>query len=106
MIDPAAAFFFTVLALQAAFTGAVVLLVGRRFPARLPVYRFVAPAALPLVLLVLLVIGYAGAHRSAGIPVAAINWLPLGRFVLAYAVLWLVGVLFASLLLRLIGRRR
>ncbi|USI73075.1 hypothetical protein [Sphingomonas morindae] len=105
MMDPAAAFFFTVLALQAAFTGAVVLLVGRRFPARLPVYRFVVPAALPLVLLVLLLVGYAGANRSAGVAFGDIHWLPLGRFVLAYAVLWLVGVLFASLLLRLMRRR-
>ena len=47
-MDPAAAFFFIVLVLQAVFVAALVLLVGRRFPARLRLYRLVAPAAVPI----------------------------------------------------------
>jgi hypothetical protein len=90
-MNPASTFFFTVLALQAVFTAAMVLLVGRRFPARLKVYRFVAPAALPILLFAL-------------VAFAAASGPNLLRIFLSDAVLWLVGVLFGSLVIRL--RRR
>jgi hypothetical protein len=107
-MNPAAAFFFIVLALQAVFTVATVWLVGRRYPARLRVYRFVAPAALPLLLFALVAYSFlesfAELRAQAGIPFEPVLLAPLGRIFLAYAVLWLFGVILANLVIRLTRR--
>jgi hypothetical protein len=95
-VNPAAAFFFTVLALQAVFTAAMVLLVGRRFPARLKVYRLVAPAAVPTMLFAL--VAFAAVSNDAA------SGPNLARIFLSDLLLWLVGVLFASLVIRLSRR--
>ncbi len=91
-MDAAAGFFLAILGLQAVFTAAMMLLVGRRFPGRLKVYRFAAPAAVPALLFAL--VGFAAANGgAAGGP-------GLGRVFLSDVVLWLTGVLFASLVIR------
>lgn len=100
-MDGPAAFFLLVLALQLVFTAAVVLIVARRFPARARIYRLIAPAALPLLIFAFVAAGYVRAFGQAGIP---LSLGPLGRIALAYLVLWLVGVLWAVLLLRLVRR--
>jgi NADH:ubiquinone oxidoreductase subunit 3 (subunit A) len=99
-MDPAAAFFFVVLALQAVFVAALVLLVGRRFPARLKLYRFVAPAALPFLLWAMASLAYLQSRHEAGLPPDMISYEPVVRFFLGYAILWLVGVLWATVLIR------
>ncbi len=99
-MDPAAAFFFVVLALQAVFVAALVLLVGRRFPARLKLYRFVAPAALPILLWALASLAYLQSRHEAGLPPDMISYEPVVRFFLGYAILWLIGVLWATMLIR------
>lgn len=99
-MNPAAAFFFVVLALQAVFVAALVLLVGRRFPARLKLYRFVAPAALPVLLWAMASLAYVQSRREMGLPSDMISYEPVVRFFLGYATLWLVGVLWATMLIR------
>jgi hypothetical protein len=96
-VDAAASFFFVILALQAVMTAAVILLVGRRFPKRLRVYRFVAPAALPLLLFAMVAFAAVTGGDASG--------PNLARIFLAYAVLWLFGVIFATMLIRWTQRR-
>ncbi len=103
-MDPAAAFFFMVLALQVVFVAALVLLVSRRFPARLKLYRFVAPAALPILLWGMASLAYLQSRREVGLPPDMISYEPVVRFFIGYATLWLVGVLFATMLIRWIRR--
>jgi hypothetical protein len=109
-MTPASAFFVTVLALQAVFTAAIVILVGRRYPARLRLYRWLAPAAVPVLLVVLVSVSFAASYSrfraQAGAAFDINLFSPLVRIVLAYAVLWLIGVLFAGMLIRLVLRRR
>lgn len=104
-MNPAAAFFFVVLALQAVFVAALILLVGRRFPARLPLYRLIAPAALPILLWALASLAYWRALYEEGLPPDMISYGPIGRFFVGYAILWLVGVLWATMLIRWTRRR-
>jgi hypothetical protein len=104
-MDPAAAFFFVVLALQAVFVAALVLLVGRRFPARLRLYRFVAPAALPILLWGMASLAYLQSRHEAGLPPDMISYEPVVRFFLGYAILWLIGVLWATMLIRWTRRK-
>jgi hypothetical protein len=99
-MNPAASFFFVVLALQMVFVAALILLVGRRFPARLKLYRFVVPAALPILLWALASLAYWRALSEEGLPPDMISVAPIGRFFLGYAILWLVGVLWATMLIR------
>jgi hypothetical protein len=100
-VDGAAGFFLFVLVLQLVFTGGLMWIVARRFPRRARAYRFVAPAALPVLMFVYVAQNYIEAYRAAGI---ALTWGPLGRIALAYAVLWFVGVLWATLVLRVARR--
>jgi hypothetical protein len=96
--------------MQAVFTASVVLLVGRRFPARLPVYRWVAPAAVPILLFTLIVYSfistYLGFLEAMKRPFELAMLAPLGPIAIGYGVLWLVGVLFAGMLIRLVLHRR
>ncbi|WP_419825088.1 hypothetical protein [Sphingomonas sp.] len=100
-MDGPSAFFLLILALQAAFTAAVVVLVARRYPARAGAYRFVAPAAVPIVLMLFVAHAYVQAFAQAGMP---LSYGPLARIALAYLVLWLVGMVWATLLVRLVRR--
>jgi hypothetical protein len=101
---PASAFFVTVLVLQAVFVLAVLLLVGRRFPRRLRLYRFVAPAALPILLFALASYAYVSVQTGQGVPIETVPLAPITRLFLADGVLWLVGLLFGNLVIRLAGR--
>jgi hypothetical protein len=101
VMDGPTAFFLLILALQAAFTGAVVVLVARRYPRRAGLYRFVAPAAVPMVLMLFVAHAYVQAFAGAGVPIV---YGPLARIALAYLVLWLAGLLWATLLVRLVRR--
>lgn len=96
-MDADARFLWVALALQIVFSVAVTALVARRWPARARAYRLIAPAALPLLLLLLA--GYAlwGLRVAQGLRV---DLASLGRMLLAYAVLWLIGVLAAGIVLR------
>lgn len=109
-MNPAAAFFAIVLSLQAVFTAAVVLLVGRRFPARLKLYRWVAPAALPFLMFLFVcysfLSGYLAFLKQTGLPFDTSALGQIGKFAIAYGILWLIGVLFAGILIRLVLRRR
>ena len=100
-MDAGAAFFLEILAFQFVLTAAVVALVARRFPRRLPVYRFVVPAAVPLMMLVLAIVSYSAVMAAHG---ARPEPMIVGRLVLAYAVLWLAGVLLASIVIRWVRR--
>jgi hypothetical protein len=104
-MSPPAIFFFAVLASQLGFVAALLFLVIRRFPERLPVYRWIAPAAVPLLLFALATFAYVRITTSLGLPVDKVPLEPVARLFLAYAVLWLVGVLFAGLLIRWMRRR-
>ena len=107
-MDPAAAFFFVMVALQAVFVAALILLVGRRFPARLKLYRLVVPAALPILLWALASLAYWRALSEEGLPpdmISYISYAPIVRFFIGYGVLWLVGVLWATMLIRWTRRR-
>ena len=103
-MDPAAAFFLVILCLQAVFVAAMILLVGRRFPQRLRVYRWVAPAALPLLLFAMATFAYLNVETGSGVPIASVPIAPVMRLFVADAILWLAGVLFASLLMRITRR--
>ena len=99
VMDPDASFFFFILTSQAVFTAAIVLIVEWRVPARTRLYRFIAPAALPVLMLAFAVFAAAQLYSGA---------LPsdFARMALAYAVLWLAGVIFANLLLAIVRRFR
>jgi hypothetical protein len=100
-VSPAAVFFFAVLATQMLFTGVLVWLVARRFPARLRLYRFVAPAAVPLLLFGIVFAGfYSWAHHEYATGFDTPSLAVLGRIFLAYGVLWLFGVIWASMIAR------
>ncbi len=107
-MNPAAAYFLVALALQAVFTTAVILLVARRFPARVRLYRWVAPAAVPLMLYTLVSYAFVRAYLDfldqLGRPFEVTMLAPLGRFAIGYGVLWLIGVLLAGLLIRFVRR--
>jgi hypothetical protein len=103
-MDPAASFLLVVVSLQAVFVAAVILLIGRRFPKRIPVYRWVAPAALPMLLFLMATFAYVNIETGQGIAVGSVELTPVLRLFLADATLWLLGVLFASLLVRLTRR--
>ena len=103
-MDPATSFLLVVVSLQAVFVAAVILLVGRRFPRRIPVYRWVAPAALPVLLFLMATFAYINIETGQGIALDAVQLQPVLRLFLADATLWLVGVVFASLLIRLTRR--
>jgi len=103
-MDPAALFFVILLLVQASFTGTIMWLVARRFPRRLPVYRFVAPAGVPLTMFVLVATSFlAGYDQYRAVNKARFDpamLSPLGLIFLAYAVLWLIGVVIASAVIR------
>jgi hypothetical protein len=101
-MDPGAAFFFEILAFQFVLTAAVIALVARRFPRRLAAYRFIVPAAVPLMMLVLALVSYGAVMEAQG---ARPEGMVIVRLVLAYAVLWLAGVLLASMVIRWVRRR-
>jgi hypothetical protein len=107
-MNPATAYFFVALSLQAVFTAAVIVLVARRYPARVRLYRWVAPAAVPLMLFTLVSYAFVRATldflSQVGRPFDATMLAPLGRFAIGYGVLWLIGVLVAGLLIRLVRR--
>lgn len=100
-MDAGAAFFLEILAFQFVLTAAVVALVARRFPRRLPAYRLIVPAAVPLMMLVLALVSYAAVMAAQG---ARPEGMVIARLVLAYAVLWLAGVLLASIVIRWMRR--
>jgi hypothetical protein len=108
-MNPATAFFIVVICMQLVFTASTVLLVGRRFPARLPLYRWLAPAAVPMLLFVLVAYSFVSTYlRFLDIqkrPFEVSMLAPLGPIAIGYAVLWLVGVLLAGMLIRLVLRR-
>jgi hypothetical protein len=99
-MTPAAAYFFVVLATQACFTIGLTWIVARRFPARAPTYRFVAPAAVPILLFLIVSISYVRGLRLQGVPAEHVSATPIAQFFLAYAILWLIGVLLASAVIR------
>ena len=100
-MDPAASFLLVVVSLQAVFVAAVILLIGRRFPRRIAAYRWVAPAALPVLLFLMATFAYIATETDEGIGLDQVQLVPVLRLFLADATLWLLGVLFAGLLTRL-----
>jgi hypothetical protein len=103
-MDPATLFFVSVLVLQAGFTGSLIWIVARRFPRRAALYRFVAPAGVPGFLFAIVSIAFLSAHRQMGQRFALSDAEAVLRFFLAYFVLWLVGVIFAGMILRWMRR--
>jgi hypothetical protein len=99
-MDPATTFFLSVLILQAGFTGALMFIVARRFPRRAALYRFVAPAAVPGLLFAIVTTAFLSARREMGLRFGLTDAEAVLRFFLAYFVLWLVGMIFASMILR------
>jgi hypothetical protein len=99
-MSPAATFFFVVLATQAFFTIGLMWIVARRFPARTPSYRFIAPAPVPIFLFLVVSLHYVESLKAQGVPVSRIATGPIAQFFLAYAVLWLIGVILASAVIR------
>jgi hypothetical protein len=99
-MSPAAIFFFVVLATQSLFTVGLMWIVARRFPARVQTYRFVAPAAVPILLFLIVSIHYVESLKTQGVPLETIATGPIAQFFMAYAVLWLIGVLLASAVIR------
>ena len=103
-MSPAAIYFLAVLATQIGFTVALLFIVVRRFPARVATYRFVAPAAVPILLFLIVSLAYVGHMRAEGIPAGQVATAPIAQFFLAYAVLWLIGVVIASAVIRWVRR--
>jgi hypothetical protein len=99
-MDPATTFLLSVLVLQAGFTGTLVWIVARRFPRRAALYRFVAPAAVPGLLFTIVTTAFLSARRQMGQRFALTDAEAVLRFFLAYFVLWLVGVIFAGMIVR------
>ncbi len=103
-MDGPSLFFLLLLLVQASFTGTMVWLVARRFPRRLRVYRFVAPAGVPLLMFAMVASSFLASYdqfREANkLPFDAAMLSPLARIFLAYAVLWLIGVAIASAVIR------
>jgi hypothetical protein len=104
VVSPAAIYFFVVLATQAFFTVGLMWIVARRFPARVRVYRFVAPAAVPLFLFGIVSISFLSSYSeiraSAHVDFDPKMLRPLLNILLAYGVLWLIGLLLASMVIR------
>ena len=94
------------MALQAVFVAALILLVGRRFPARLPLYRFVVPAALPILLWALASLAYWRALTEEGLPPDMISTAPIAPLLprTMRSCGW-CGVLWATMLIRWTRRR-
>jgi hypothetical protein len=109
-ISPATAFFIVVVVMQVVFTTSVILLVGRRLPARLRLYRWVAPAAVPILMFALIAFSFVSTYlhfiEIEKRPFDATMLVPLGPIAVGYGVLWLVGVLLAGMLMRLVLHRR
>ena len=99
-MSPAGAYFLAVLAAQAGFTIALIWIVARRFPARAPTYRFVAPAPGPILLFLIVSLSYVSHMKALGLLPAQVPPGPIAQFFMAYAVLWLIGVLLASAVIR------
>lgn len=99
-MDPATTFFLSVLILQLGFTGSLMWIVARRFPRRARLYRFVAPAAVPGLLFTIVAVGYLAQRRQMGQRFLLTDGEALLRFFLAYFILWLVGLVFASMIVR------
>jgi hypothetical protein len=99
-MTPAAVYFFVVLATQACFTVALVWVVARRFPKRVQTYRFVAPAAVPILLFLIVSISYFRGVRAQGVPAESVSTGPIAQFFFAYGILWLIGLLLASAVIR------
>ena len=105
-MDPAAQIFFLMLAAQFTFTGLLMWSVARRFPARLRLYRFVAPAPVPIFCFAMAITGFLAWMRQQHLP----NWDEAStgivlRMAVSYVVLWLVGVVWGSLIARWTRRR-
>ena len=102
-MNAAAIFFLAVLSAQLLFTGVLIWIVARRLPARLKLYRFLAPAAVPILFCGVVIFGFLtwAHHRyTTGYSVDGTSFAVLLRIVVAYGVLWLIGVLFASAVIR------
>jgi hypothetical protein len=99
-MDPATTFFLSVLILQAGFTGALMFIVARRYPRRAALYRFIAPAAVPGLLFTIVTSAFVAGRRQMGQRFALTDAEAILRFFLAYFVLWLVGMIFASMIVR------
>ncbi len=103
-MDVPTRFFLAILAVQLGFTGTLVWLVARRFARRLPLYRFVAPAGVPLLMFALVLFSflnnYDALRAAPNEPFHPSDLSPLFPILLAYLVLWLVGILFASMVIR------
>ena len=65
----------------------------------------VAPAALPILLWGMASLAYLQSRREMGLPQDMISYEPVVRFFLGYGILWLVGVLWATMLIRWTRRR-
>ena len=100
-MDGAAGFFWTIVVLQIVFSVAVTWLVARRWPARARAYRVAAPGALPVLLMAMVAYSYTSTQHAQGLTVQP---EVLGRFALAYLVLWLVGMLAAGIVVRRVRR--
>lgn len=99
-MDPATTFFLSVLILQLGFTGSLLWIVARRFPRRARIYRFIAPAAVPGFLFAIVTIAFLAGRRQSNGHLGLTDAEAVLRFFLAYVILWLVGMVFASMVVR------
>jgi hypothetical protein len=97
-----------VFVLQLVFTSAVIVLVGRRFPQRLRVYRWLVPAAVPVMFYALVAYRFVSTYLAyldmTGQSFRTAMLAPLGRFSIGYGVVYLFGLLLATGLVRLFRR--
>jgi hypothetical protein len=99
-MSPASIFLFVVLATQAFFTVGLMWIVARRFPARRRSYRFLAPAPVPILLFMIVSLHYVESLKAQGMPIDKIAIGAIAQFFMAYAVLWLIGVILTSAVIR------
>jgi hypothetical protein len=90
-------FFLLVLLAQTLFTAVIIFIVASWVPQRLPLFRFVAPTAIPLLLFAFAVWAWLAAVSDA-------TPRDIGRLALAHGTLWLCGLVWATVLMRLSRR--
>ncbi|MBA2936299.1 hypothetical protein HZF05_19630 [Sphingomonas sp. CGMCC 1.13654] len=98
-MSPDALIFFATVGAQLFFTGLLIWIVARRVPKRVRLYRFVAPVPVPFFcggMAVFAFLNWPGRQMLASSTETGI----LARMVIGYLVLWLVGVLWASMVAR------
>jgi len=98
-MNPDAILFFATVGAQLFFTGLLIWIVARRVPRRVRLYRFLAPAPVPLFFGGMAMLAFLS-WPGRGILAASTEAGILARMVIGYLILWLVGVLWAGMIAR------